>query len=135
MTDSSHPQCQKNTIHIMKIVAMSDMHGQLPARVPACDLLLLGGDVTPVEDHSIGFQASWLDREFRDWLQAQPARKIVGIAGNHDFIFEQAPGLVPELPWTYLQDSGIEWEGLKIWGTPWQPIFFDWAFNGDPERL
>ena len=120
----------------MKIVAMSDMHGQLPARVPACDLLLLGGDMTPIEDHSIGFQASWLDREFRAWLLAQPARKIVGIAGNHDFIFEQAPNLVPrDLPWTYLLDSGIEWEGLKIWGTPWQPIFFDWAFNGDPERL
>ena len=120
----------------MKIVAMSDMHGQLPARVPACDLLLLAGDVTPVENHGIDFQASWLDREFRDWLNAQSARKIVGIAGNHDFIFEQAPGLVPrDLPWTYLQDSGIVWEGLRIWGTPWQPIFFDWAFNGDPERL
>jgi Icc-related predicted phosphoesterase len=120
----------------MKIVAMSDMHGQLPARVPACDLLLLAGDLTPVEDHSIGFQAGWLEREFRAWLKVQPTRKIVGIAGNHDFIFEQAPNLVPrDLPWTYLQDSGIVWEGLNIWGTPWQPIFFDWAFNGDPERL
>ena len=40
-----------------------------------------------------------------------------------------------DLPWTYLQDSGTEWEGLKIWGTPWQPWFFDWAFNGGPEDL
>ncbi len=120
----------------MKIVAMSDMHGQLPALVPACDLLLLAGDMTPVQDHGSGFQASWLEHEFRDWLHRQPARKIVGIAGNHDFIFEQAPDLVPrDLPWTYLQDSGLVWEGLKIWGTPWQPVFFDWAFNGNPEKL
>jgi Icc-related predicted phosphoesterase len=120
----------------MKIVAMSDMHGQLPDSVPACDLLILAGDLTPVWDHSLLFQANWLRREFRDWLSTQSARKIVGIAGNHDFIFEQAPDLIPrDLPWTYLQDSGTDWEGLKIWGTPWQPIFFDWAFNGDPEKL
>jgi hypothetical protein len=40
-----------------------------------------------------------------------------------------------DLPWTYLQDSGVEWEGLHVWGTPWQPWFFDWAFNGRPEEL
>jgi len=119
----------------MKIVAMSDMHGELPD-VPACDLLLLAGDLTPVRDHSLMYQAAWLDGEFRVWLRHQPARKIIGIAGNHDFIFEREPDLVPaDLPWTYLQDSGTEWEGFKIWGTPWQPWFFDWAFNGGPEDL
>jgi predicted phosphodiesterase len=120
----------------MKIVAMSDMHGLLPETVPACDLLLLAGDLAPVKNHGISFQADWLDWEFRYWLKRQPARKIVGIAGNHDFIFEQEPNRVPRgLQWTYLQDEGIEWEGLKIWGTPWQPWFCDWAFNGDPETL
>lgn len=120
----------------MKIVALSDLHGYLPDHVPACDLLLLAGDVCPVTDHSLLFQASWLNHEFRQWLHAQPAAKIVGIAGNHDLVFERAPYLVPrDLPWTYLQDAGMEWQGVKIWGTPWQPVFFDWAFNGDPEKL
>lgn len=119
-----------------KIVAVSDLHGYLPENVPACDLLLLIGDLTPVENHDPAFQAGWLRAEFRAWLERQPARKIIGIAGNHDFVFEQMPFLVPrDLPWTYLQDSGTVWEGIKIWGTPWQPWFFDWAFNGDPERL
>jgi len=119
----------------MKIVAVSDMHGELPDVAP-CDLLLLAGDLAPVRDHSLMYQAAWLDGEFRTWLRRQPARKIIGIAGNHDFIFERAPDLVPaDLAWTYLQDSGTEWEGVKIWGTPWQPWFFDWAFNGGPEDL
>lgn len=118
----------------MKIVAVSDMHGQLP-EIPACHLLLLAGDLCPVRNHAPGYQANWLDTVFRDWLQNQQARHIVGIAGNHDFVFEREPGLVPDLPWSYLQDSGEQWEGLKIWGTPWQPWFFDWAFNGDEVQL
>lgn len=113
----------------MKIAALSDQHGILP-EVPPCDLLLIGGDICPTKDHSLPSQARWLDTEFRDWLKRVPARKIVGVCGNHDFIFEKLPGAVPpDLPWTYLQDSGCEWEGLKFWGTPWQPWFFDWAFN------
>lgn len=118
-----------------KIVAVSDLHGNLP-EIPECDLLLLGGDLTPIENHAPTYQAQWLNHEFRAWLAGIPARKIIGIAGNHDFIFERMPVLVPnDLPWTYLQDAGVLWEGLLIWGTPWQPWFFDWAFNGDPALL
>src|SRR5438105_13436782 len=100
----------------MKIAALSDLHGQLPRNIPACDLLLLAGDLTPVTNHGLNFQRDWLDGEFRFWLKRLPARKIVGIAGNHDLIFEHSADLVPaDLPWTYLQDSGITWEGLNIW--------------------
>lgn len=113
----------------MKIVAVSDLHGTLP-EIPSCDLLLLGGDLCPVQDHRLTHQAEWLDTTFRYWLLDLPVRKIVAVAGNHDFIFEQAPTWVPyDLPWAYLQDSGIEWEGVHIWGSPWQPWFFNWAFN------
>ncbi len=113
----------------MKVIAVSDLHGNLP-EVPPCDLLLLGGDFTPVENHQLGYQAQWLDTTFRRWLGRVPARKVVGVAGNHDLVFQHAPHLVPrDLPWTYLQDSAAEWEGLRIYGTPWQPWFFDWAFN------
>jgi Icc-related predicted phosphoesterase len=120
----------------MKIVAVSDLHGFLPDNVPPCDLLLLAGDICPIEDHSFNFHCDWMRYQFRAWLERTPARKIVGIAGNHDLLFERASVLVPrDLPWTYLQDSGIEYAGLKIWGTPWQPWFFEWAFNGNPELL
>jgi Icc-related predicted phosphoesterase len=113
----------------MKICAASDLHGILPI-IPTCDLLLLGGDLCPLANHEIEFQAQWLDTTFRAWLQGVPARHIVGVCGNHDFVFEQLPEAVPrDLRWTYLQDSGCEIEGFRVWGTPWQPWFFDWAFN------
>ena len=120
----------------MNIVALSDLHGFLPEELPRCDLLLLAGDLTPVTNHGLAFQARWLDDIFRKWLHRQPARQIVGVAGNHDFVFQHEPGWVPrDLPWTYLQDSGFVWEGLNIWGTPWQPVFGNWAFNGNPDEL
>jgi hypothetical protein len=119
----------------MRIAAISDLHGVLPV-LPACDLLLIAGDVCPIQDHRPEAQAVWLDGDFRRWLGQVPARQIIGIAGNHDFVFEQMPFLVPrDLPWTYLEDSGVVWEGLKIYGSPWQPWFLDWAFNAGPDEL
>eukprot|EP01129_Flabellula_baltica_P001784 TRINITY_DN1169_c0_g1_i1.p1 TRINITY_DN1169_c0_g1~~TRINITY_DN1169_c0_g1_i1.p1 ORF type:complete len:144 (-),score=28.38 TRINITY_DN1169_c0_g1_i1:67-498(-) len=29
----------------------------------------------------------------------------------------------------YLEDSEIEIEGIRIYGSPWQPEFCDWGFN------
>ena len=113
----------------MRVCAISDLHGLLPP-LEACDLLLLAGDLCPVRDHSLSAQWRFLDGPFRAWLAGLPARHIVGVAGNHDFIFERAPKLVPaDLKWCYLQDSSVEKNGMTIYGTPWQPWFRNWAFN------
>ena len=29
----------------------------------------------------------------------------------------------------YLLDEGVECEGLYVYGSPWQPYFYNWAFN------
>ncbi len=117
---------------MVTVVAMSDLHGHLPL-VPPCDLLLIGGDLCPHGQTAV--QAAWLGGAFRDWLGRIPAREVVAVAGNHDWIFERAPHLVPDLRWRYLEDRGVELFGLKIYGTPWQPRFFDWAFNLDEPDL
>jgi Icc-related predicted phosphoesterase len=115
----------------IKVVAMSDLHGVLPPSqsIPKCDLVLIGGDICG--PHGVLDQSVWLYREFKPWLENLPADKVIGVAGNHDFIWEKAPHLVPKLPWTYLQDNFYEFKGWKIYGSPWQLRFFDWAFNLD----
>jgi Icc-related predicted phosphoesterase len=118
----------------VKIIATSDLHGHLP-EIPRCDLLLIAGDICPLANHDIDFQSEWLATTFQDWLCRVPARKVVSIAGNHDWVFQIEPESVPELPWTYLQDSGCEFEGLRIYGTPWTPPFCDWAFNATEAEL
>jgi len=117
---------------MVRIAATADLHGELPI-IPECDLLLICGDICP--DVSLVRQAQWLDNPFRQWLKEIPAQEIVGIAGNHDLIFEQAKDLVPKgLRWHYLQDSSTELFGFKIYGTPWQLPFWG-AFNLEDNEL
>lgn len=131
----------------MKIVATSDLHGFLPGIRGHCDLLLVVGDICPdfqgsgqghgrYGDLAGGAvqQATWLRTTFADWLQAIDATHIIGIAGNHDFIFEQRY-LVPDLPWIYLQDSWVDIEGFKVYGSPWVPNLRNWAFYATEAEL
>ncbi len=114
-----------------RIVATSDLHGHLPP-IPPCDLLILGGDICP--NGSPIDQRGWLDHPFRKWLDSVPAKEVVAIAGNHDFIFADERDLVPkDLRWHYLQDSLITLYNLRIYGSPWQLPFYG-VFNM-PDKL
>lgn len=124
------------------VFATSDMHGILPEIAP-CDLLLLAGDHEPDFDPLGGplsgaeFQLDWLDTKFRTWLKDIPAKNVVGIAGNHSFVFEKLRTAVRELhlPWIYLEDSEVTVEGLRIYGTPWVPNLTRWAFYASERAL
>ncbi len=110
----------------MRIVSISDTHERHEQiALPDGDLLICAGDVT-----ANGNLAA-LER-FARWMQRQPHAHKILIAGNHDWCFEKRDGrslLPPDIH--YLQDSGMTIGGLKIWGSPWQPRFYDWAFNLD----
>jgi Icc-related predicted phosphoesterase len=73
--------------------------------------------------------------EFSKWFHHLPGYKHkVMIAGNHDFGFEKLPEesreAVARYPNViYLQDNMVNLDGIKIWGSPWQPKFYNWAFN------
>jgi Icc-related predicted phosphoesterase len=70
----------------------------------------------------------WEIREFFDWFGSLPYTHKIMIAGNHDFGFERGPIEIPE-GIHYLQDSSVIIEGIRFYGSPWQPWFFNWAFN------
>lgn len=110
----------------MRIVCLSDTHGHHKrVTVPDGDLLVHCGDST-----RRGAEPEI--RSFDRWLAALPHRHKVVISGNHDFGFERDPAARTWITGAvYLQDEGIEVGGLRIWGSPWQPRFFDWAFNMD----
>ncbi|MBU1428970.1 metallophosphatase domain-containing protein [Myxococcota bacterium] len=110
----------------MRLVLMSDTHRRHPdiPEIPEGDILIHAGDFT-------GRGHSKEIKKFSRWMAAQPHPYKIIVAGNHDFLFETEPeravGLLNGC--IYLCDSGIEINGLKIWGSPIQPWFLDWAFN------
>jgi len=117
-----------------RVVAIADLHGNLPDDLPAGDVLVIAGDVCPISDHEIPFQERWLSEVFPAWLDAQPHDEIVWIAGNHDFACQQ-PGWSPSGRGSYLLDSGTEAAGLSFYGTPWVPKLRGWAFYAPDEEL
>lgn len=93
------------------------LHGARP-QLEGGDLLILTGDLT---ERDKGFEFL----VFLLWLDKQPYRKKIFIAGNHDNILQKVPPTPEVLPDNvfYLCDSGTEFEGLKIWGSPWTASF------------
>ena len=109
-----------------KIVCLSDTHNcNELINVPDGDVLIHAGDATGrgTIDEIIAFNK---------WFANLPHRHKIFVAGNHDWLFETnnryARSLLDSSIY-YLQDSSVEVQGLKIYGSPWQPRFFDWAFN------
>jgi Icc-related predicted phosphoesterase len=107
----------------MIIDCISDLHGHYP-ELPGGDLLIVAGDLTRRDTIPEL-------KEFYDWLKAQDYRKKVHIGGNHDNFLQECLssqkaeelGLSENEGFDYLCDSGTEFEGLKIWGSPWTKRF------------
>jgi Icc-related predicted phosphoesterase len=71
--------------------------------------------------------------DFLFWFSKQPFLYKVFIAGNHDLFLEEctpakSKKMIPS-DIIYLQNSGIEIKGLKIWGSPVTPYLLGIAFN------
>lgn len=103
----------------MIVDCISDLHGKFP-ELEAGDLLIVAGDL-------VGVESSDEYKRFNAWLKRQPHRKKIVIGGNHDnALVSTADKCMAHVYChgaTYLCDSGTEFEGLKIWGTPWTYYF------------
>ncbi len=111
----------------MRLVLISDTHGMHDRlHIPDGDVLIHAGDM------SNGGEPEEI-RDFGEWLAALHHRHKIVIAGNHDFLFQDEPAKAQSLlrGCTYLQDSLVVIDGLRYYGSPYTPRFFDWAFNQD----
>ena len=100
----------------MIITCISDLHGHYP-ELEGGDLLIVSGDLTSHDKH---FQY----HQFFEWFKKTNYKKRLFIGGNHDNKLNDFYCTKEELEhFQYLRDSGTEFEGLKIWGSPWTAWF------------
>lgn len=104
----------------MIIDCIGCLHGHYP-KLEGGDLLIVTGDLTA---RDTGNELM----EFVLWTKQLRYKKIIVIAGNHDIslkfndeccVFNTSHDSHIQ----YLCDSGTEFEGLKIWGSPWTKTF------------
>jgi len=130
----------------LRCVCISDTHGaHRDVVLPEGDVLLHAGDFTETgELEQI--------RSFCEWIAAQPFKHKVVVAGNHDITldepyyeragysrYHERRGIDPydcqearkllQGCCTYLENEACTIEGLRVYGSPMQPVFGDWAFG------
>jgi Icc-related predicted phosphoesterase len=138
------------------IIAMSDLHGNLP-EVSECDIVCICGDIVPLYiQRNMPNSIAWLAGPFQEWALNLPCKKVVLTWGNHDFIGEYLMnnGTRPneispegiydgfyqhELLFQNDSDQKIvilchesqTVEGINFFGTPFCPSLSRWAFYRD----
>lgn len=107
----------------MRLVCFSDTHGRHgDIKIPEGDVLIFAGDFTPGTD----FKRETLE-SFLRWFELLPHKYKILIGGNHDRVLERIDtSLLSSIH--YLEDSSISIDGIKFYGSPWTPKFFNWAF-------
>ena len=118
----------------MKIACVSDIHGMWrQIKYPEADTLVFAGDILgnrssiPEMDSKLQFQELL---EFDKFIGQLSYKNIVFVAGNHDWVFQLNENAKHALTNAhYLQDDGVTIDDIKFYGSPWQPWFYDWAFN------
>ena len=115
----------------IKVTLMSDTHTkERNVLVNGGDLILHSGDVM-----NSGYE--WEDLyDFLNWFSELPYKMKVFTPGNHDRYIQDNPVDAWKMINEFhdkgvrcLIDDFVEFEGLKIYGSPWQPEFYNWAFN------
>lgn len=112
----------------MLITAISDTHkGYKQLKLTEGDILIHAGDW---ESYNFSSEV----KDFSNWLKKQPFKHKIVIAGNHDkFAYEHNLETKEILKDSciYLENEGIEIEGIKFWGSPITPKFGDWFFMAE----
>lgn len=119
----------------MKIWLISDTHNhheelEIPSGI---DAVIHCGDES---DSGNAFMNEPEARRFFRWFSSLDIATKIFVPGNHSTAIEQGlirPDNYPEI--NFLIHQQMEWHGLKIFGSPFTPMFFDWAYMKAREEL
>lgn len=142
----------------MKLIAISDLHGNLPVIEDDFDLMVICGDICPTFSHGYQFQKEWLEDDFVSWINSLNFKdndsKVIFIGGNHDFFLEREGKHTAIMFNTFVKptngrliylhnelytfqhfNENNEIKSYNIFGTPYCDIFGNWAFMRSEDIL
>ncbi|KAL4795172.1 Metallo-dependent phosphatase-like protein [Aspergillus venezuelensis] len=127
----------------LRIVCISDTHNTTPT-LPDGDILIHAGDLT--QSGTLAEIQAQID-----WLDSQPHKYKVVIAGNHDLCLDLKFALLPSADWSYSGRGIVDWKELiylendstvlkfedghngsrevKVFGSPYTPKHGNWAYQ------
>tara|TARA_R110000822_G_scaffold128813_9_gene264742 strand:- start:23 stop:661 length:639 start_codon:yes stop_codon:yes gene_type:complete len=119
----------------MKIWLISDTHGKheelvIPDNI---DMVISAGDGGTYKNP---YQCKIDLDTFLGWFNNLPIKHKVYVPGNHDTAMES--GLIDEEIYQdvhIVKHEFIYIGGVKIFGSPYTPAFFDWAYNSTEKEL
>lgn len=123
----------------MKIYHISDTHGfhNQIIDIPECDVIVHSGDFSNYKD----IQANFIETlDFIQWYSdlKTDAVKIL-VAGNHDsYAFhnhKKFKRLCKEANIVYLMNESYNINGVKFFGSPYQPSFGNWFFQKSRQSI
>lgn len=117
---NSIPNKEINTIRLIIVSDTHQRHHTL-GELPIGDIFIHAGDIMMTNRMITTARSIEKLIDFNNWLGSINCKYKLVIGGNHDKVFqdigiEETQRILTNA--TYLQNSGIEIENLKIWGTP-----------------
>jgi Icc-related predicted phosphoesterase len=96
--------------------------------IPECDILIHCGDFCSFQQED-----EKTLNEADIWFAEAPAKHVVCIGGNHDFLIQNKEFRFAHA--TFLEDTTVEIGGLLIHGSPWCPDLPGFAYYATNDQL
>jgi len=117
----------------LKVAYLSDTHDKHnDVEIPECDMIIHGGDFT-------NFGRLTEVSSFIYWYENLNIKHKVLVCGNHEVMISKQFHVLQQMCQSknirLLDNSAVEIEGLKIWGSPYSVLFGDWVFMDTDDKL
>lgn len=124
----------------MKIIALSDQHGNLEQILESCDIVIIAGDWSPLPyQQDYAAVLNWWDNEFIPWMKLLDTSHVIIIPGNHDLACtyssfkDDIDKLIKRHSMSdkihYLCFDSVTIDGKKFYGNPNSESPPWWAFS------
>ncbi len=114
---------------MFKLCLLADTHRQhRELTIPPCDILIHCGDMCSFQNDDLGTL-----EDIDAWFAEVPAKRVVCIGGNHDFLLHHREFRFAHAD--YLCDQSLNIDGITIYGAPWCPDLSGFAFYLSDEDL